>query len=335
MKIKQINKPQKDLNEKIEKHNELNPKLFDKNILKPEVRDKVEDIVNEFLKILNDEEIALKVKDVILAGSNASFNYTDQSDVDVHIVADTQIFDENAELYQKLYNAYRRIFENKYDINFYGIPVELYVESAENPVVSNGVYSIMNNHWVKFPEITKIPDIDQKEIDAIVKPWEEKYKTVVTETEKSPEKGEEMINNFLNSLYEMRHLGIKEGGEFSPWNLAFKSLRSKGYLEKLRELKVQIINDRLSLEENRLTESLSRYERNKASSLIEKLINKRPSISIEGDFKLENIKLSDLKETFTKLKTQPYVEWFVKTDIDITKPEPTCNIKGKISKKEL
>ena len=335
MKIRKLIEPQKKLDEKVEKHNELNPKLFENNTLKSEVREKVEDIVNEFLKILNDEEIVLKVKDVILAGSNASFNYTEQSDVDVHIVADTKIFEENAELYQKLYNAYRRIFENKYDINFYGIPVELYVESEGNPVVSNGVYSIMNNHWVKFPEITKIPDIDQKEIDAIVKPWEEKYKTLVDEVEKSPEKGEEMINNFLNSLYEMRHLGIKESGEFSPFNLCFKSLRAKGYLEKLRELKVQIINDRLSLEENRLTESLSRYERNKASSLIEKLINKKPSISIEGDFKLENIKLSDLKETFTKLKTQPYIEWFVKTDIDITKPEPTCNIKGKISKKEL
>lgn len=237
------------LKEDIEKHGSLNPKLFKDNILKTEVKDKVIEIVKEFLKILLDEEVPLRVKDIILAGSNASFNYTDKSDVDIHIVADTKIFDENAELYQKLYDAYRRIFENKYDINFYGIPVELYVESGINPVVSNGIYSIMNNHWVKFPELAKIPEINQKEIDKLVKPWEDKYKALVAEIKKDPTDGEQKIEAFMDSIYEMRHLGIKEGGEFSPSNVCFKELRSKGYFNKLRELKIKLINDRLSLEE--------------------------------------------------------------------------------------
>ena len=40
------------MNEAIEKHNELNQKLFDGDHLKPEVREKAEEIINEFLKIL-------------------------------------------------------------------------------------------------------------------------------------------------------------------------------------------------------------------------------------------------------------------------------------------
>ena len=39
------------MNEAIEKHNELNQKLFDGNRLKPKVRKKAEEIINEFLKI--------------------------------------------------------------------------------------------------------------------------------------------------------------------------------------------------------------------------------------------------------------------------------------------
>ena len=48
------------MNEAIEKHNELNQKLFDGNRLKPEVREKAEEIINEFLKILAEDEIFIR-----------------------------------------------------------------------------------------------------------------------------------------------------------------------------------------------------------------------------------------------------------------------------------
>lgn len=158
------------MNEAVEKHETLNPKIFENNKLKPEVREKAEDIINEFLKILAEEEIKINVRDVIITGSNASYNYTKNSDIDLHIIAETKSFNESADIYAKLYRAYGRIFGNKFEINFYGIPVEIYVETEADPVVSNGIYSVMFDRWIKEPSMVAIPEIDRKAINNAAKP---------------------------------------------------------------------------------------------------------------------------------------------------------------------
>ena len=239
------------VNEKLEKHETLNQKLFDGDQIKPEVRDKVEEVTNEFLKILAEDAVTLKVRDVILTGSNASYNYNDKSDIDVHILADTASLNDPDKLYTKLYNAYRRLFESKFDITFYGIPVEVYVETEDNPVVSNGIYSIMFNKWRKYPEPTYVPDIDQKVIDKAAEPWFERAKKILRETDNNSVEREEEITKFFTDLYELRHKGIyaTSGSEFSEENLVFKEIRNSGLLEKLKELKNDLIASRLSLGE--------------------------------------------------------------------------------------
>lgn len=121
--------------EDIEKHDTLNPKLFDENNkLKPEVHDKILEIVDEFVKGLEEDGIKIKVKDVKIVGSNCSYNYNKDSDLDVHIVADTKDLECPDDLYPLLYSAYRSIWNNKIDIDFYGIPVELYVETIDDEI---------------------------------------------------------------------------------------------------------------------------------------------------------------------------------------------------------
>ena len=130
------------MNESIEKHDTLNPKLFENNSLKPEIRKKAEEVVNEFLRLLAEDEVKLQVRDVILTGSNASFNYTKDSDVDLHILAKTVDLNDPDKLYPKLYNCYRRLFEGKFDISFYGIPVEVYVETESQMLEKNVITEI-------------------------------------------------------------------------------------------------------------------------------------------------------------------------------------------------
>jgi hypothetical protein len=62
--------------------------------------------------------------------------------VDIHIIADKNSLKCDDKVIEALYSAYRSIFNSKYEINFYDIPVELYVELENSPRVSNGVYSI-------------------------------------------------------------------------------------------------------------------------------------------------------------------------------------------------
>ena len=239
------------MNEAIEKHNELNQKLFDGDHLKPEVREKAEEIISEFLKILAEDEVKLLVRDVILTGSNASYNYTKDSDIDLHIIADTKSFEESADVYAKLYRAYGRIFGNKFEISFYGIPVEIYVETESNPVVSNGIYSVMFDKWVKEPSAIAIPEIDQKAINKAAKPWIDEAKALIKEVDDNVADGEEEIDDYITRIYELRQKGIYSaaGNEYSTENLIFKEVRNAGLLDRLKKLKNVLISKKLSLEE--------------------------------------------------------------------------------------
>lgn len=116
------------LNEDIEKHEKLNPLLFENDELKSEIKEAIEKIVNQFVEDLKTDGVKIEVKDVILVGSNVSYNYTKDSDLDIHIIADKDSLDCSEEVYNLLYGAYRSLFNKNYDINIKGIPVEIYVE---------------------------------------------------------------------------------------------------------------------------------------------------------------------------------------------------------------
>lgn len=70
-------------------HRTLNPKIWnDEKKLLPEVREKIIQIVRYFKKAIEEDNLTLKIADVWLLGSNANYNYTDESDLDIHIIAD-------------------------------------------------------------------------------------------------------------------------------------------------------------------------------------------------------------------------------------------------------
>ena len=183
------------IDEKAEKHDTLNPKLWDEgNNLKPEVREKILEIVKEFTDGLEDDEIKFKVNDIVLVGSNCSYNYNDKSDLDIHIRMDTKSLKCPDNLYPLLYSAYRSLFNNKLDIDFYGIPVEIYVETddteqlndeplgearAQSAVKSNGIFSVLNNKWIKEPVAEDIPEVDQEAFDKEFSKWQERYDEIV------------------------------------------------------------------------------------------------------------------------------------------------------------
>lgn len=116
------------LEEDIEKHEDLNPLLFEGDALKPEIKEAIEKIVNQFVEDLKTDGVKIDVKDIILVGSNVSYNYTKDSDLDIHIIVDKNKLDCDPQLYTLLYGAYRSLFNKNYDITIKGIPVEIYVE---------------------------------------------------------------------------------------------------------------------------------------------------------------------------------------------------------------
>lgn len=120
------------LEENIEKHDTLNPKLWDEDkTLKEEVIKKIHDIVDEFTKGLDEKEIKYKLDDIKIVGSNCSYNYTKNSDLDVHLVFDLNIYDdtEKQEMAELIYDYARGAWNKNHTITFYGIPVEIYIET--------------------------------------------------------------------------------------------------------------------------------------------------------------------------------------------------------------
>ena len=75
----------------------------------------------------------MDINDIIIVGSNANYNYGDNSDIDLHIVADLSSFKgREKELAATVYNCFRRIFNDKFDPKIRGHEVELYVEPADD-----------------------------------------------------------------------------------------------------------------------------------------------------------------------------------------------------------
>lgn len=166
--------------ESIEKHNKLNPKLFENNKLKEDVNLAVKDIVNTFEEIIKKDGVKFKIKDIVLVGSNVSYNYTDDSDLDIHIIADSNVLKNNGENSKKylglLYNMYKSMFNSDYDITIHGVPAEIYVELDNiGAAKSNGVYSVLNDTWIKEPVQENIPNIDMNSFGKEFVKWKKKY----------------------------------------------------------------------------------------------------------------------------------------------------------------
>lgn len=58
----------------------------------------------------------------------------------------------------------------------------------------------------------------------------------------------EIIDNFIQQIYELRKKGLQLDGEWGMSNSIFREFRNKGYLDNLKELKNKLIGKALSLE---------------------------------------------------------------------------------------
>ena len=233
------------LKEDIEVHDELNPKLFNEDdTLKDEVINKIEEIVTAFTDDLAEDGVDIVIDDIVLIGSNVSYNYTKDSDIDIHIIANTSDMEYSEEIYSKLYSAYRSLFNRKLNIDFYGIPVELYVETENTEKRSNGIYSVRKNEWIKHPEKSEIIQYDKNAFNDEFDKLESEYLDFI-DNENITSKD---VTDFIERVYEFRMDGLKTPeAEFSIGNLVFKEFRNKGYLDNLKDLKNEILSKELSL----------------------------------------------------------------------------------------
>lgn len=229
----------KSIKESFEIHDQLNSKLFKDNKLKQDIRKALLDIVVTFVKDLEENEVPLHVVDVWLIGSNASFNYTDKSDIDLHIITNSSELSCDPAVLKLVYNYAKSAFNRNHDITIKDLPVEVYIQDCESSINSNGIYSVIDDCWIKEPKPITITYPDPKHL-AQLKQLVATYKALDREDLNA-------VSDLIDLAYKIRKEGQLDG-EFSDGNLSFKEFRNLGYLDELKELKLELESKELTLE---------------------------------------------------------------------------------------
>lgn len=218
-------------------HKQLNPVLWDNHQLKPEIRSKLLEIAKHFIEFINIPNLDLT--DITISGSNASYGYSKHSDIDLHLIA--RMPKDHPDL-KELFNAKKNQYNNTYKIKIKDIPVELYVQDSAEPHHSAGIYSVQNDTWTSKPKNLN-PEVDPAEIKRKARSYASKINQALRSNDLNTSK------EAMADIYRLRKAGLEEGGEFSIENLAFKLLRSRGQIDKLRKRIEQLQSKALSLGE--------------------------------------------------------------------------------------
>jgi hypothetical protein len=225
------------LDDAVKFNDQLNPRLWDdREHLRPEVRERLLEIAEDFREFLGVTDLA--IKDITISGSNAAYTYTPNSDIDLHLVVDMP----DNPVYRELFDAKKFQYNEQHDITIGGADVELYVQDADQPHISQGVYSLLNNDWLQVPRRVKsvVDDTSTRN----------KFEKVGRQIEAAIRSGNlKRITRLAEKIKKMRQTGLENHGEFGPENLAFKMLRSQGLIKQLYDARNSAKDREFSLKE--------------------------------------------------------------------------------------
>lgn len=218
-------------------HKRLNPKLWSKGALKPVVRQQLLKIAKHFVDYIDIGRLGLT--DVTISGSNAGYTYSRNSDLDLHLIV--RIPKDKERLLKQLFDAKKNQYNFQHDIKIKNIDVELYVQDQAQPHTSAGIYSVLDDRWLKIPE--NVEDVvDRTEVKQKYKQFRDKVRSALRSDNL------EAVKKVSDDIKRLRQQGLERTGELSTENVVFKILRAKGYLEQLRNHISKLKADQLSLE---------------------------------------------------------------------------------------
>ena len=231
-----------------ETHDELHPFFWkDKAQLNPKVRKALLKIAQQFI---GEWGLSKKtdIKDIRLTGSLAAYNYSEFSDIDLHIVVDYKDVDTNVEMVEKLFALLKSKWNNDHNIKIHDFEIEVYVENDGEDHKATGLYSILNDKWIKEPTKSDVP-IDRDDINSKAKYFFDLYKILVGKYKSGHfDEVSKTIKTVKSKIKKMRQMGLdSDDGQNSIENIVFKVLRRTGLLGKYNNLLTKA-SDQLLLE---------------------------------------------------------------------------------------
>ena len=226
--------------ETVQYHDSLNPAVWDGFHLKPGIREALLKIAEDFISTWKFD---IPVRDIILTGSNASYNWTKYSDFDVHVVVNMRLVpDASAEFVKSLLSAKKTLWNSRHTVSVKGYDVEVYAQDTDEILIAAGVFSLRNGAWNSMPE-AKTPVL----LHPCVITKAQQLADEIDAAALSPDEAE--LRFLLQEIADLRKSGLQRAGEFSVENLAFKVLRNSGHIRKLRDTLSTLIDQELSVEQ--------------------------------------------------------------------------------------
>ena len=218
----------------------LNPVFWIGDSLKPEVNEKLMRFAEAFAAYVDLDERA--IVDVLLLGGNAGYNYTQYSDLDVHIVVDPRFIpDCNPELLDRYYMDKKTLWELTHNVTILGSKAEPYIERpGVTRKKSQGVWSIMKKSWIQKPTPVE-GEVDEKEIEKKVNNFINQINSLIKASDA------EGLKKLVKKLRDSRGTSLQKYGEYGFENMVFKELRNQGYIDKIRTVVVNLKSQSLSL----------------------------------------------------------------------------------------
>lgn len=240
------------------KKGRLNPKIWKDGELNPKIRLKLLDIADDFWDTVGVSWV--KPKDYILIGSMCGYNWSEFSDIDLHVLIDFSKVDERSEFVKEYFNLKKNEWNDKHTkLEILGYSVEVYIQDINEPNASNGVYSLEKNKWLKVPseEATKPIGPEKYEIKDRAAEIMTAFDNLVDEYNATDdlyriEKIGERNERILDSVNQARKNDLKKSGEMSMGNIIYKVLRRSGYLDKMHKFGDEVYDRVNSIKESLL-----------------------------------------------------------------------------------
>ena len=241
------------------KKHELVPNIWNPDgTLNSRVRLKLLDIADDFWEYVNLTWV--KPSGIILTGSICNFNWSQYSDIDLHLIVDFDEIDEKTEFVRDYLDTKKNEWNNEHSgLQIMGYPVELYVQNLGEMPESNGIYDLEENDWVREPNPDDIKSIGLNKFS--IKEKAAKIMTIIDDmydalastddSHKIEQMGDD-ASYLWKKVKEMRKSSLEKNGESGSGNIVYKILRRSGYLDRLWKLS-NVVYDKT----NSITESKS------------------------------------------------------------------------------
>ena len=232
----------------------LDPRLWQDDTLRPEVRQRVLDVTGQLFADLKLKDV--RIKSVEVRGSNVSYEYDNAADFGVRVFLDTSAYKGNIDDLAARVKTYNAFIEVKHEgqILLYGIPLEVnfYVirTSRLDPVKGVGHYSITGDRWMEPPAVQD-SKFDRDQMLSDIEGFTGTYNALVR-AYFAGKRGFDcgQWQDFSKTLGDYRNAGIDKSGTRSTENLVYRLMRrlNVNVVEEASALGLECRNINWSLE---------------------------------------------------------------------------------------